>query len=396
MGEHVKNSLSNRTSASILTLIVSFLLLYCFALGVTYVYVHEKLESYASTILERSNNLISQVKEIDVRQMDFSIYPPCSEQYLHALRKALWPYPLIKDISYVKDGEIVCSALWGQFEFPVSLDVFKNKVNRGSYTWVFDAIIEGNIAADILYTNNFAITVSPFAFRRFWEDADKMDFNAIIGDYTHAHHFFKIGNHVDLLEEQEHGKKHDLTFLMIKRCNFADDICVYAGSSLPFFFYHNAYIIIALIVLSLIIGSLASAIVISRIEKSNSLLFRLENAINNNHLYFVYQPIYRVKDKSIIGIEALLRWTDPKMGSVSPDVFIHLAEINGLIEKIGLYVIKHAIKECADVIRNTNIVLSLNVSFSDISSDIFRQTLINTIKSENIRGGSIMLEITER
>ncbi len=44
---------------------------------------------------------------------------------------------------------------------------------------------------DILYTDNFAITVSPFAFQRFWEDADKMNFNAVVGDNKHESHFFQ-------------------------------------------------------------------------------------------------------------------------------------------------------------------------------------------------------------
>lgn len=74
---------------------------------------------------------------------------------------------------------------------PVILNIFKNKIKNDSYTWILDAEVDSNIIADILYTDNFAITISPFAFRRFWDEAVNMHFNAIVGDYNHEHHFFK-------------------------------------------------------------------------------------------------------------------------------------------------------------------------------------------------------------
>jgi sensor c-di-GMP phosphodiesterase-like protein len=99
---------------------------------VYYIYAHEKLEDYAESILARSNSLISQVKLIDGLRQEFAVYEPCSAQYQQALRKRLWPYPLIKDIAYVEDEKIVCSALWGKLNAPLSLNMFRNKVNRGA------------------------------------------------------------------------------------------------------------------------------------------------------------------------------------------------------------------------------------------------------------------------
>lgn len=66
-------------------------------------------------------------------------------------------------------------------------------MHRGSYVWVFDAQIEENIIADVLYTKNFAITVSPFAFQRFWKEAEQMNFSAIVGDFNHKNHFLTSG-----------------------------------------------------------------------------------------------------------------------------------------------------------------------------------------------------------
>lgn len=386
----------HRISIYSLSIVLTFGVLYGAGLGIYYYYIHEKIENYADLILARSDTLIAEVKQIDGLRQEFAVYEPCSSQYLDVLRKRLWPYPLIKDIAYVDDEKIICSALWGKLNSPVSLNLFRNKVNRGSYTWVFDAFIEENITANVLYTNNFAITLSPFVFQRFWEEANKMDFDAIIGDFKHENHFFMIGKNTQLLESIEHNKTHSLLYFTEHSCDRANDICVIVGTSLSLFFKNNSYILVFLFSLSFIIGFLIGTLYINNLSHKQSLLTRLENAILNRELHFVYQPIYRVKDRKITGVEVLLRWTDPQIGYIGPDIFIPLAEKNGLINKISQYVVEHAIRECALLLLNNNITLSINVNCSDICSAEFREKLLSTLKKENVAGESIILEITER
>jgi len=386
----------HRISIYSLSIVLTFGVLYAAGLGIYYYYIHEKIEDYADLILERSDTLIAEVKQIDGLRQEFAVYDPCSSQYLNLLRKRLWPYPLIKDIAYVDDEKIICSAIWGKLNSPVSLNLFRNKVNRGSYTWVFDAFIEENITANVLYTNNFAITVSPFAFQRFWEEANKMDFDAVIGDFKHENHFFMIGKNTQLLESTEHNKTHSLLYFTEHSCNRVNDICVIVGTSLSLFFKNNPYILAFLFSLSLIIGFLIGTLYVNNLSHKQSLLTRLENAILNRELHFVYQPIYKVKDRGITGVEVLLRWTDPQIGYIGPDIFIPLAEKNGLINKISQYVVEYAIRECAPILLNNDITLSINVSSSDICSAEFREKLLSTLKKENVAGESIILEITER
>lgn len=392
----ILRTIHHRIGIYALSVVLTFSVLYGAGLGVYYIYAHEKLEDYADSILARSNSLISQVKLIDGLRQEFAVYEPCSDQYVLALRKRLWPYPLIKDIAYVQDEKIVCSALWGKLNAPLSLNMFRNKVNRGSYTWVFDAQIEENITADVLYTSNFAITVSPFAFQRFWEEANKMDFDAIIGDFKHDNHFFMIGKNTHLLEAVEHNKQRSHLYFTEHACNSVNNICVIVGTSLPLFFKNNLYFLISLFSASIIIGLLIGALFVNNIAHNQSLLARLKNALENRELHFVYQPIYKIKDRKITGIEVLLRWTDPQIGHIGPDIFIPLAEKNGLINKISLYVVEHAIRECAPVLLSSDITLSINVSCADICSEAFREKLLSTLKQENVPGESIILEITER
>ena len=64
----------------------------------------------------------------------------------------------------------------------------------------------------------------------------------------------------------------------------------------------------------------------------------LRSALNQGELTVVYQPQVRVRDHTVIGFEALLRWNSKQYGKISPDVFIPLAEQTGLIHSIGEWV----------------------------------------------------------
>lgn len=80
------------------------------------------------------------------------------------------------------------------------------------------------------------------------------------------------------------------------------------------------------------------------LNRKESIMQELENSIEKGELSLVYQPQIHSKDKKIIGIEALARWTNDTFGSVPPNEFIQYAEENGFIIKLGQYILEEAIK----------------------------------------------------
>ena len=81
------------------------------------------------------------------------------------------------------------------------------------------------------------------------------------------------------------------------------------------------------------------------VRERRALAHDLRQAIANDQLAVHYQVQTSIKTGEIRGYEALLRWTHPKLGPIGPDVFIPLAEANGLFLPLGEWVLR---KACQD------------------------------------------------
>ena len=93
------------------------------------------------------------------------------------------------------------------------------------------------------------------------------------------------------------------------------------------------------------------------------LLNDLRRAVERNELVLHYQPKFAAPDYRMAGVEALLRWTDPEFGAVSPGVFIPLAEESGYIVTLGAWVMEQAVREAALWMHSGSpIMISVNVS----------------------------------
>lgn len=123
----------------------------------------------------------------------------------------------------------------------------------------------------------------------------------------------------------------------------------------------------------------------------------LRGAIQRQELSLVYQPQINIKDGRIIGVEALLRWHYPQVGNVSPDVFIPMAENNGLIHSIGAWVLEHA---CLQVKNWQNKGLSIgrmaiNVAAPQLMHVNFIRDVEKTLLRIGVSPKNLEFEVTE-
>lgn len=125
----------------------------------------------------------------------------------------------------------------------------------------------------------------------------------------------------------------------------------------------------------------------------------LRRAIDRGEMRVAYQPIVRLEDRTIAGFEALLRWDHPKMGKIAPQTFIPIAEENGLIVDLGVFVLERAARELAAwqraLLVDPPIFASVNVSSRQLLKHDLLHDLKTVIARTGVAPGSLKLELTE-
>lgn len=123
----------------------------------------------------------------------------------------------------------------------------------------------------------------------------------------------------------------------------------------------------------------------------------LQTAVSTGVITLAYQPIADLHTGTVVGLEALARWSDPKLGDVSPSVFIQVAEQTGLIQQLGGQVI---VRACGDLARwrgstASDAYVSVNVSPLQLDDDDFPAFVVATLREHDLEPPSLVLEVTE-
>jgi diguanylate cyclase len=126
------------------------------------------------------------------------------------------------------------------------------------------------------------------------------------------------------------------------------------------------------------------------------LLQALRHAVERRQLQLVYQPKVDAQSLQITAAEALLRWQHPQRGTISPAVFIPLAERHGLICSIGRWVFEEACRQAAEWRQQgLRMRVAVNVSGHQLREDGLVDQLQATLQRHGIPPGRLTVEITE-
>ncbi|MEN8134070.1 MAG: EAL domain-containing protein [Thermodesulfobacteriota bacterium] len=126
------------------------------------------------------------------------------------------------------------------------------------------------------------------------------------------------------------------------------------------------------------------------------LIGELRDAINNKDIFLCYQPKISIRDKALVGVEALARWQHKDQGVIGPGDFISLAEQAGLCKAFTCLVLDKALEQCAKWQKaGYNIPVSVNLSIKNLYDRDFPADVAALLHKWQVKTEMLLFEITE-
>ncbi|WP_417620465.1 putative bifunctional diguanylate cyclase/phosphodiesterase [Parasphingorhabdus sp.] len=128
-------------------------------------------------------------------------------------------------------------------------------------------------------------------------------------------------------------------------------------------------------------------------EERRVMEMALRKALENDELSLNYQPVVSAESGGVVGFEALLRWTSPQFGVVSPAKFVPLAEEARLIVPIGEWVMRTACQEA--MAWPSTIKVAVNVSADQLTEPNFLDMVVSSLEESGLAANRLEIEVTE-
>jgi EAL domain-containing protein (putative c-di-GMP-specific phosphodiesterase class I) len=145
-------------------------------------------------------------------------------------------------------------------------------------------------------------------------------------------------------------------------------------------------------------GTLVNTAEGRRAVDERSLYADLVNALKYDEFFVVYQPYIDLRTAQVNGVEALIRWNHPTLGTLEPSSFISLAERSEIIVALDTWVLDQALRQIRTWIEHglPPLRLSVNLASRDLSNPDFYATVEEVLEETAIDPSLLELEITER
>ncbi|MGH3445865.1 MAG: putative bifunctional diguanylate cyclase/phosphodiesterase [Nocardioidaceae bacterium] len=136
---------------------------------------------------------------------------------------------------------------------------------------------------------------------------------------------------------------------------------------------------------------------ITRAEEKAEIGRDLRRALSDQGLGVCYQPLVDIRDGSVLGFEALVRWSHPVHGQVPPSRFVPLAEEFGLITELGRVVLSTSTAQIQEWSAALGIPLTVHVNVSglDLAADGFVDMVAGCLEAAGLSPFQLVLEVTE-
>lgn len=132
-------------------------------------------------------------------------------------------------------------------------------------------------------------------------------------------------------------------------------------------------------------------------SRRHAILGYMETAVKENQFEIYYQPKFSLREEKVGSAEALVRWTHPELGFISPGEFIPLFESVGFITELDFYVAERTCRDLREWIDSGKPVVpvSCNLSRADFSHPALAETIVKIADKYSIPHELLHIEVTE-
>jgi sensor c-di-GMP phosphodiesterase-like protein len=329
-------------------------------------------------------------------------FPLCSGPDLWALQAQTFRSSQLKDVGRTHDGLLYCSAVLGRLKKPYVEGIPTVVLADGTHVYADIPLVLASMGGDhgtVIESGDLDAVLSPDAFDH-WNRSN-VRYTIIAVDHKTNRTARIAGSPLDLQASQIISQGYAILAGRIYRasCSDRNQICAVTSESLADVWGFSRTTQIAYSAMGAFAGlnlGLLSALLFLR---TIGLSYQLHCAIQKNSpsLRLVYEPILDSRTYRTLGAEALLRWTDRTGASISPDVFVRMAEERGFIHELTAFVVRRALQETGELLRQHSLfTLNINIAASDMNGHQLLSLLEKEVLRAKVRPGQIALELTER
>lgn len=132
------------------------------------------------------------------------------------------------------------------------------------------------------------------------------------------------------------------------------------------------------------------------LKMQSQLASEIREALNKNQFHLVYQPIVNLHTQELVAVEAICQWNNERLGEISADEFMPVAEETKIIQPLGIWILNNVVEDMLHCYSEFNIPLHchINLTPKQLFDHSYLQYIENLSKTDDLRGG-LTFELTE-
>lgn len=358
---------------------------------------HSELQDRARLVVARAEQIATDSR-IALRAMARLKTVPCSPEDLAELRIIAARTTQLVDIGRLHDGKVLCDGARGIGRGTLLPPNAIRRADGGLFWSQVQLFGDPRVHVAALARDGAVVFSRPRAASELLDDLER----AVVAARTKAGDLiFRRSGAPERLVGAEYARSDYTGFWQehgIRSCATISDFCIEIDEPAPVALGRmGAGTMAAVFAGGSVLGLGGLSLAWSRNSARRSLSRRLARAIRRDQIHVEYQPIVRLGDRQLVGFEALARWHQPAGGAIPPDIFIPVAERDGLLPALTERVMARAIAGLAPLLADgTDIYLSINVGVGSLFDPELPELLDYHCLRNGIDRSRIALEITER